>query len=66
MEVQCGFSLVISKLSNYVQQLVLLLMTIGLHVINTYVNISNQTCSKSKINLILRLLRKSKHASSSM
>lgn len=34
---------------SYVQQLVLFFMTIGLHVIITYVNIFNQTCSKSKI-----------------
>jgi hypothetical protein len=49
MEVQHDFSLVISK---FIQQLVLLLMTIGLHVITTYVNIFKQICSESKINFI--------------
>jgi hypothetical protein len=44
--------LLFPNLSSYVQQLVLLLMTIGLHVITTYVNIFNQICSESKINLI--------------
>ncbi len=59
------FHLQFPNLSSYVQQLVLLFMPIGLHVIVAYVGIF-QTCHKFETNVVQGLIRKNIHASNNM